>query len=105
MAETILSPWTIVPQFPQNVSISAFVEYKGDLFAVGGTLNESNCIKLYLSTDKGTNWKEILNLPAEISFASALIISNDRIFIAGRKGKIQQQWVGAVYSCNLKEIL
>lgn len=105
MVENVLSRWTQVSQIPQNVSISAFAEYEGYLFAAGGSLNDSESVKLYLSVDKGITWKEILNIPTEISFASALIIYNDKIFIAGRGGKTQQQWTGAVYSCNLKEIL
>jgi len=105
MEKNVLSSWEKIPQIPQNVSISAFAEYEGNLFAAGGSLNDSESVKLYLSKDKGSTWKEIVNVPTEISFASALIIANDKIFIAGREGKCQQKWVGAVCSCNLKEIL
>ena len=102
------SLWTSILHVPSDVSISAFAEYEGKIFAAGGSLNgndANSCVKLYWSKDNGVTWTEISDVPTDLSFASALIIIDGKIFIAGRRGKCQQQWEGAMYSCCINDII
>lgn len=109
MSEKSLSSWNQILLFPESASITAFAEYNGKLIAVGWKYNDVTqtdcCVIIYYSEDNGDTWREIQNIPSELSVASAVIITNGRIFISGRKGQCKQKWTGAVYTCNINEIL
>lgn len=91
--------WKVVSGIPEDVSINMMIEYNGKIFA-GGLCFCNNHIdsvsKLYVSVDNGYSWKEI-KAPDELSTISTMIINDNRLIVAGRKGATEQQWHGAVY--------
>ena len=99
--------WKKAEGLPSELSTTDIKEYQGKLIAVGhrqwreGYQYYSEP-KSYISEDNGSTWKEYLTITGDLTSISTMLISNDRLFVSGRFGPTQMDWVGAMFYLNLK---
>ena len=91
--------WNTITGIPQEISLCNILAYKGKLYAGGTNLSETNksSVRFYVSEDNGVSWKDFPLPCNELSSLSVFEIVGNRIFIAGRKGELQQKWIGATF--------